>query len=54
MLVRGRSPRHRGVFVGRVASVGLRGVVVELEGPIKRGDGVVFDGGDPEGKEEGE
>ena len=29
------------------------GVVVQLSGPIKRGDGVVFDRGSPEEREEG-
>ena len=54
-LVRGRSPRHRGVYVGRVARASGSAVVVELSGtPVKRGDGVVFDTGEPEGKEEGE
>ena len=55
-LVRGRSPRHRGVLVGTVERVlpGEAGVVVALAGvPIKRGDGVVFDRGEPELREEG-
>ena len=54
-LVRGRSPRHRGILVGHVQRVlpGDGGVVVRLCGPIKRGDGVVFDRGAPEEKEEG-
>jgi putative protease len=55
MLVRGRSPRHRGILVGEVTRVlsGDAGVVVRLSGPIKRGDGVVFDRGAPEEREEG-
>lgn len=52
-LVIGKSPRHRGMFLGTVRSASDRGVVVELDGPIKRGDGVVFDRGDPEEREEG-
>ena len=54
-LVRGRSPRHRGILIGRVERVlaGDAGVAVRLSGPIKRGDGVVFDRGAPEDKEEG-
>lgn len=52
-LVRGRNPRHRGILVGRVRAVAPRGVTVELCGPIKRGDGVVFDGGEPEEREQG-
>jgi U32 family peptidase len=53
--VRGRSPRHRGILIGRVERVlaGDAGVAVRLSGPIKRGDGVVFDRGAPEDKEEG-
>jgi len=55
MLVRGRSPRHRGILIGEVERVvpGDGGVVVKLSGPIKRGDGVVFDRGSPEEPEEG-
>lgn len=52
-LVRGRAPRHRGLYLGRVAAVTRQGVRLELAGPVKRGDGVVFDFGDPEAKEEG-
>lgn len=53
MLVRGRNPRHRGVMVGEVVGTTPAGVQVRLSGPIKRGDGVVFDCGRPEDKEEG-
>lgn len=57
-LVRGNSPRHRGLYIGKVLSVsnskgGMPSVVVELEGPIKKGDGLVFDRSKPEEKEEG-
>ncbi len=52
-LVRGRAPRHRGLYLGRVAAVTRRGVTLALEGPVKRGDGLVFDFGDPEAQEEG-
>eukprot|EP00798_Chlamydomonas_sp_ICE-L_P014799 gene14799-20854_t len=52
-LVRGRSPRHRGVYVGKVVSVSPRSVEVQLAGPISKGDGVVFDAGNPEEHEEG-
>ena len=51
-LVQGRSPRHRGVFVGTVTEVG-REVAVSLEGPLKAGDGVVFDAGRPQEHEVG-
>eukprot|EP00466_Bigelowiella_natans_P012210 jgi/Bigna1/34861/e_gw1.7.7.1 len=61
-LVRGRSPRHRGVYVGRVTHVRKDqqqrggGIYVELEAnavQLKRGDGVAFDRGLPEESEEG-
>ncbi len=52
-LVIGRSPRHRGVFVGEVVGVSSRGVATRLSGPVKRGDGVVFDRGHPEEQEVG-
>ncbi|KAG2432764.1 hypothetical protein HYH02_012897 [Chlamydomonas schloesseri] len=52
-LVRGRAPRHRGVYLGRVAEVGPRGVVLTLQAPLKRGDGVAFDCGRPEAEEPG-
>ncbi|RTR29499.1 U32 family peptidase [Deinococcus radiophilus] len=55
-VVRGRAPRHRGVRVGTVRGVTERGVLVELERPIKAGDGLVFDPANwrkPEGREEG-
>ncbi len=52
-LVEGRSPKHRGVRVGSVVHVGSRDVTVRLDGPIKAGDGVVFDAGRPDGDEAG-
>ncbi len=52
-LVIGRNPRHRGVFVGEVQALTARGIRTQLSGPIKRGDGVVFDRGRPEDKEFG-
>lgn len=52
-LVHGRFGTKRGVYLGKVESVGSGGVVVRLEGPLKRGDGVVFDSGHPEREEEG-
>ncbi len=51
-LVRGRSPGHRGVRVGTVVEVG-REVLVHLTGPVKAGDGLVFDAGLPEQEEVG-
>ncbi len=60
-VVRGRAPRHRGVPMGRVESVGAESVVIEpgpahAVAPLKAGDGVVFDAADwrsPEETEEG-
>lgn len=52
-LVEGTFPKSRGVFLGRVKELLRDGVVVELDAPVKRGDGIVFDAGDPTKKEEG-
>jgi hypothetical protein len=53
-LVRGNSPRHRGLYIGHVTAVlPNKGIKVELSNSIKRGDGIVFDQGKPEEKEEG-
>lgn len=60
-VVNGRAPRHRGVWMGRVARVIEDCVIVEPTeahevAPLKAGDGVVFDAADwrsPEEKEEG-
>jgi putative protease len=52
-LVHGRFGKKRGVFLGEVAEVHADAVVLRLEGPLKTGDGVVFDAGNPEEKEEG-
>jgi U32 family peptidase len=60
-VVRGRSPRHRGVLCGRVAAVRRDYVVIEPTdaqalAPLKAGDGIVFDAADwrsPEADEEG-
>jgi len=52
-LIHARFGKKRGVYLGQVTAV-LRGaVLVHLEGPLKQGDGVVFDAGKPEQKEEG-
>ena len=52
-LVHGRFGKKRGVFLGHVTRVLRDAVVVKLEGPLKPGDGVVFDAGKPETDEEG-
>lgn len=52
-LVEGKCPKNRGIYLGRVSAVSARGVLMRLEGPLKPGDGVVFDAGAPEGDEEG-
>ena len=43
----------RGVFLGEVARVDSDSVVLRLIAPLKPGDGIVFDAGCPEEKEEG-
>ncbi|MGO9478271.1 MAG: DUF3656 domain-containing U32 family peptidase, partial [Limisphaerales bacterium] len=52
-LVHARFGKKRGVFLGEVARVLRDGVTLRLEGPLKPGDGVVFDAGKPEEDEEG-
>ncbi len=52
-LVHGRFGTKRGVFLGEVARVGHESVALRLAAPLKPGDGVVFDAGNPEQKEEG-
>jgi putative protease len=52
-LVHARFGKKRGVFLGEVARVLRNGVTIRLEGPLKPGDGVVFDAGKPEENEEG-
>ncbi|MEI7025620.1 U32 family peptidase [Paenibacillus sp. y28] len=52
-LVEGTFPKSRGVYLGRVKQVTPAGALCELEAPLKRGDGIVFDAGDPTKKEEG-
>lgn len=52
-LVDGTFPKSRGVYLGRVEKILRDGVVCTIEAPLKRGDGLVFDAGDPTKKEEG-
>ncbi len=61
LVVPGRSPRHRGVRMGRVTEVQGDAIVIEPDtphalSPLKAGDGLVFDAADwrsPEEREEG-
>lgn len=52
-LLDGTFPKSRGVFLGTVKKVLKHAVLVEVTSPLKRGDGIVFDAGDPTQKEEG-
>jgi putative protease len=52
-LVHARFGKKRGVFLGAVKRVTREGVFLNLAAPLKLGDGVVFDAGRPEDKEEG-
>jgi len=58
MLVRGRSPRHRGIHVGRVAqgTSPQNGIIIasgDFSSTLKRGDGIVIDRGMPQEEELG-
>ncbi|WNS42728.1 DUF3656 domain-containing protein [Paenibacillus sp. MMS20-IR301] len=52
-LVDGTFPKSRGVYMGTVEQILRDGVVCRTHAPLKRGDGIVFDAGDPTKKEEG-
>jgi putative protease len=52
-LVHARVGKKRGVFLGEVTQVAREQVGLRLVGPLKPGDGVVFDAGKPDEKEEG-
>lgn len=54
-LVRGRNPRHRGLYVGKVVDIDVRRnrMVIELARGLKLGDGIVVDQGQPEVEEIG-
>lgn len=52
-LLDGTFPKSRGVFLGKVKKVLKDAVLCDIQAPIKRGDGIVFDAGRPEEKEEG-
>ncbi|MEB3293792.1 MAG: DUF3656 domain-containing protein [Synechococcales bacterium] len=52
-LVHARFGKKRGVYLGKIRAIQGDRVTLILEAPLKPGDGVVFDSGHPEGKEEG-
>ncbi|NJK63343.1 MAG: U32 family peptidase [Synechococcaceae cyanobacterium SM2_3_1] len=52
-LVHARFGKKRGVYLGQVTRVQKDQVALRVEAPVKPGDGVVFDGGHPDQKEEG-
>ena len=52
-LAHARFGTKRGVYLGQVARVGSNCVALKLAGPAKPGDGLVFDAGRPDEKEEG-
>jgi putative protease len=52
-LVHARFGKKRGVYLGEVKKIVRDGVIVNLAAPVKPGDGIVFDAGRPDEKEEG-
>jgi U32 family peptidase len=52
-LVHARFGKKRGVYLGEVKKIVRDGVIVNLATPVKLGDGIVFDAGNPTEKEEG-
>ncbi|MEL7476716.1 MAG: peptidase U32 family protein, partial [Cyanobacteria bacterium J06555_12] len=52
-LVHARFGKKRGVYLGRVSKIKGKKIAIHLEAPLKAGDGVVFDCGNPQQKEEG-
>lgn len=52
-LVHARFGKKRGVYLGEVTRIQKDRVMVRLQAPVKPGDGVVFDDGHPEAKEQG-
>ena len=52
-LAHARFGKKRGVFLGDISRVQGERVAVKLAAPLKPGDGVVFDAGHPDQKEEG-
>ncbi len=52
-LAHARFGTKRGVFLGEVAHVANESVTLRLAAPLKPGDGIVFDAGHPDEREEG-
>jgi U32 family peptidase len=52
-LVSGQSSTKRGTYLGEVRGVRGQRVIVELAGPVRRGDGVVFEGDRSQDDEQG-
>ncbi len=52
-LVHARFGKKRGVYLGEVKKIVRDGVIINLSAPVKLGDGIVFDAGRPDEKEEG-
>ncbi|MGK7911664.1 MAG: U32 family peptidase [Synechococcus sp.] len=52
-LVHARFGKKRGVYLGRVRNIKGKKIAIQLKAPLKAGDGVVFDCGKPQQKEEG-
>ncbi|MEM9566786.1 MAG: U32 family peptidase [Cyanobacteria bacterium P01_E01_bin.34] len=52
-LVHARFGKKRGVYLGRVSKIKGKKIAIQLEAPLKAGDGVVFDCGTPQQNEEG-
>jgi len=52
-LVHARFGKKRGVYLGEITRLQNDRVILRLAGPLKPGDGVVFDAGHPEAPEEG-
>jgi putative protease len=52
-LVHARFGKKRGVYLGEVKRIEREHVVLDLQAPLKPGDGVVFDAGQPDQQEEG-
>jgi U32 family peptidase len=52
-LVHARFGKKRGVYLGEVIRIRNEEVILKLAAPLKAGDGIVFDCGHPETKEEG-